>query len=255
MNSVIENTNDCPFLVQRLVLTTSSSALNAAPSAIKKQLPPAIVDGEACQLTRSTAVGKAQSFLKYRSILDSSLKCDTPSSFAMTVPRLEDDKHRLTFKKHETSKKSNNKSLERLPYTRDSNMCGLLEDYPSVYLLGSEASSEEVNLSLPDQISYYPYAKVKKGPRCTFANNNQFAFSFPDDECSDGYKMAHFTLENEPRNTFQNLEIVSESTIPVNKYVQGKDNTRNNYVCDAKDDDLYETCGNMKHMSCMEHVK
>ncbi|KAL3879392.1 hypothetical protein ACJMK2_031690 [Sinanodonta woodiana] len=243
--------------VQRLVLAASSSTLNYASSAKRNQLPTSIVDDEGlCQLILSTPVVKSQSVLKYRSNPDNSLSFDTPSSFAMTVPIIEDDKPGLTCKKTVASKECNTIAKQTPSYTHDNNMCGLLEDCPAACISGSASSKAAVGQREPDQFNYHPYAKVKRGPKSTSTNNNQFAFSaVPDGECSDGYKMVNFTLGNEPQSTLQNLEFVSESTIQGNVSFHEKDNTRKNYVRDLQNDDGYETCGNINHMTLVEHVK
>ncbi|KAL3879387.1 hypothetical protein ACJMK2_031685 [Sinanodonta woodiana] len=243
--------------VQRLVLATSSSTLNSAPSAIRNQLPTAIVDEEGlCRLIRSTSFGNVQSVLKYRSNPNYSPSCGAQSTFAMSVPILEDDEPGLACKNMVASKESNTISIQTPSYTRDNNMCGLLEGCPTACISSSAARNAAVDPSQPDQLPNYPYAKVKNGSRSTFTNNNQFAiYSVPGGEFTDGYKMVNFALRNEPRNTFQNMKIVSESTIPLNNSLQEEDNIGNNNARDAMYDDGYEICGNTKHMSYMEHTK
>ncbi|KAL3879394.1 hypothetical protein ACJMK2_031692, partial [Sinanodonta woodiana] len=239
--------------VQRLFLETSSFTLNSQ----RKQLQTSIVDEEGlCQIIRSTLVGKAQSVLKIKSNPDMSLACDTPYNFAMAVPILEDDKSGLACESIVASKESNKISIQTLSHTSDTNMCGFLEDCPTVCILDSAASNATVDRNQPDQVPYYPYAKVKKGPKSTFTNNSMcFSFSsLTDGECSDGYEMVNFILGNEPRKMFQNLEIISESAIPVNVSLQKKDTTKNKYARDLKDDDGYETCGTMENMTLMNET-
>ncbi|KAK3599199.1 hypothetical protein CHS0354_012803 [Potamilus streckersoni] len=67
--------------------------------------------------------------------------------------------------------------------------------------------------------------------------------------------MVTFTPRNDPRNMFQDVEIASESTNPVNVSLQEKDNTRTSYIRDGKKDDGYETFANIEHMTYMKHVK
>ncbi|KAL3879370.1 hypothetical protein ACJMK2_031668 [Sinanodonta woodiana] len=239
--------------VQRLVLEASSFTIDSG----MKQLQTSIVKKEGlCQSICSTLVGKSQSELKLYSSPDNTPACDTPYNFAMAVPIFEDDKPGLACENIVASKESNAISIQTLSQTSDKNTCDLLEDCPTVCILGSAASNAAIERSQLDQVSYYPYAKVKKGPRSTFTHNNLVDFSsLPDGECSDGYEMVNFTLGNESRKMLQNLEIVSVSAILVNVSLQEKYTAKNNYGRDSKDDDGYETCGTVEHMTFVEQVK